>query len=692
MPISSKTIISYIKSLSTPFTVNHLIKKLINIKTKKKGKKKHIKGNDVNKITQVLQALVSIGYIYKHKKSYVKSPSFILKGIIKINNSGNGILITEDEREIIIKRDFMNRAHNNDLVKAEIIEFKRGLFFGQIKSILNRNKDVYFARVINKTRGNIHFQLLDTKGEPEACYKRHDKEPEIGDYAIVKMLKDSSSKHPMCSIEKLLSSDEEHDVQRIILKHSLPGPHRNYEELSNISEYIHQDRSIKRKDYRGLFTITIDGEDAKDFDDAISLETSQNEYKLYIHIADVSFFIKKDGELDLEAQKRGNSFYLSNHVIPMLPEILSNNLCSLREGEERFALSVEIVFDKNGKQINIHYHRGLIIVNKRLTYEEVDKIIQQNKKTQLGTLLQGMYTLAVMLRQIRRSEGRIDLSLEDIKINCSVDDVRDIDYSHRLKSHVIIEEFMLSANEVVSRTLRDNDIPTLYRVHESISDEKLLYLKNFLRSLNLMLKESDNIGIVIQRIIDDVAGKEYEQVVNFVILKSFMQAYYGVKPLGHFGLGFRDYTHFTSPIRRYPDLIVHRCLLSYIEKSPSLYNIDELKIIGEKSSEMERIAQSAERDLIKLLSCRLMSNRIGEKFNAIISGIAEMGFYVTLADKPIEGMVPLRYLTDDYYLVKEDEFIVVGKRLGKRFRLGDTLRVRLMDVNVDTMRIDFDVI
>jgi ribonuclease R len=285
----------------------------------------------------------------------------------------------------------------------------------------------------------------------------------------------------------------------------------------------------------------------------------------------------------------------------------------------------------------------------------------------------------------------VDLDLPDHELIYENQDMKDIVFAKRLRSHLIIEEFMLSANEVVSRALTENDIPALYRVHENISDEKMQSLSNFLRTLGITLKAKTNIGVALQRVIDQVKGKEYEQVVNFIILKSFMQAYYGAEPLGHFGLGFLDYTHFTSPIRRYPDLIVHRCLKSLLDKNKPPYDTSVLEEIGEKSSEMERVAQNAERDLFKLISCRFMEDKVGEVFDAVISGIGRAGFFVALLDKPVEGMVPLRFLTDDYYLIKEDEYTVIGRKLGRRFRMGDRVRVRLKEVFYESMRIDFEV-
>ncbi|HON77513.1 MAG TPA: VacB/RNase II family 3'-5' exoribonuclease [Spirochaetota bacterium] len=690
MAISSKRIIQFISSLNDTFTFGTIRKQFE--KKSKKRKRNHTGSKDIQKIEHVLNTLVALQYLKKNKKSYSKNRDFHLTGTIIIKPSGDGIVQLPDSTEVAIPAQATNNAHHKDIVRIGITNIRQNYIMGRVISVLQHSRSEYSAKIEYVYDDIIYLQLVDLPGRVKVYALSSPGQPRAGYLARVTLGKNRVDGRQECTISSMYpSTSEEFDVQRIIVKHDLPAPYNpekyKYEDLKDSMSHNIENR----KDYRHLYTITIDGEYAKDFDDAISLEKTGAGYTLYVHIADVSHFVKKGGDLDNEAYTRGTSYYLGNTVIPMLPEVLSNNLCSLVEGEDRLTLTAEINIDQHGVVSGSTFYKGIIQSNKRLTYTGAYEIIKNADGSPLSLLLIEMDELAKKIKSNRMKRGRVDLDLPDQEIIYDGDSTVDIHFATRLPSHEIIEEFMLTANEAASKTLRENNVPSLYRVHENISPDKLYSLKWFLRSLNITLRESDNIGTSLQEVIDSVSGREYEQVVNFIILKSFMQAFYGEKPLGHFGLGFKDYTHFTSPIRRYPDLIVHRCITAMIEGGKQAYRDKELHVIGEQSSALERIAQNAERDLVKLKSCRLMMDHTGEIFDVVISGISKSGLFVSLLEKPIEGFIPLRLLTDDYYVVNEDEYTIIGKKLGRRFRLGDRIKAKLFSVEIDTMRIDFDV-
>ena len=513
-----------------------------------------------------------------------------------------------------------------------------------------------------------------------------------GYYAFVEVGEEITRLGHRCDFKETFPPDsEDYDIQRIIVKHGLPSKHGDYKELADPRGIIKKD-SAKRTDFRGLFTVTIDGEYSKDFDDAVSLDVSGGMHRLYVHIADVSSFVKPGSPLDQEAQKRGTSFYIGNRVIPMLPEVLSNELCSLNAGQDRLTLTAELIIDRHGDLRNTAFHRGIINVDKRLTYAQADDLISGKGSSSLKKEIIRMNDLAVLLKKMRMTRGRVDLNLPNEEIIYDGGNTADIRFETRMASHRLIEEFMLSANEAASRTLREAAIPTLYRVHENISEEKIGALIGFFKTLGIRFDRGISIGCALQEIVDSVAGKNYEQVVNFIILRSFMQAYYGTEPVGHFGLGFKDYTHFTSPIRRYPDLVVHRCIKSLIGKTHPPYTKRELVTLGEINSASERVAVKAERDLVRLKACRILQGKKGTVYDVVVTSVSKYGINVAMIDKPIEGMVPMRFMTDDYYMVNEDEYTVIGRRLGRRFRIGDRLKAELVSADIDTMRIDFNII
>ena len=700
MPLSAKKIIEFISHQKKGFTRPDIIQALVDTKITKqknrspksrKSKKTYKSDKDIAQIDIVLYALTSHGFVSKKRGSALFIPELIIEGTVHRTVKEGFIMKTLDGLDLIIRKDSAAMVLQNDNVVSRITDFRRNNFFGTFIKVTQTDAGMFIGKYLRTIRETAIYELIDlpdginvSVNITESGYK----ESEITDrkslYALSLQKKQKSSSSPSATINAIFPlNDESSDLKRIIVKHNLPGP---YPALSK--DIIIEEK--KRKDYKDKFTITIDGASAKDFDDAISIEREDENIRLFVHIADVSAFVKIGEPLDSEAYKRGTSYYPGNSVIPMLPEFLSNDLCSLRQDEERLTLSAELLYNKAGNLLGSSFHRGIIIVDKRLTYDEADSLIDSEGSSNLQIILRDVYELTRTLYEKRVQEGKLELNPGDALLVYDNDKVTDIKYAVSLKSHSLIEECMLSANQEAARLLKTKGVPSLYRVHETVSKEKLETLLSFIRLYGLKVQKSKNAGAMIQNILDAVKGKDHEHVVSLAVLKSMMQAFYGHEPLGHFGLGFTDYTHFTSPIRRYPDLIVHRCIGSLIDGVSFPYSETELAGIGEQSSTLERTAQKAERSMMKLKSCRLMKDKRGEKFACYISGISKYGFYVTLKDKPIEGMVPLRFLTDDYYLVNEDEFTVIGKRYGKRFRLGDSIDVRLTVVDMEKMRIDFE--
>lgn len=659
---------------------------------KKYKNKKHRSRNTLEEMSYMLSALYGIGYLIKKKNSFIINPEFICRGKMKFFGSGSACVLLDDGYELPIRREDTGSAQNGDAVMFEIADYHKGRFYARITAVQTRSKVRHLARIDRPHMQGILLTLLDTPGNIRVWAPLPRYSINTGYYALISIGDETTPWGQKCEVKEAFPPDDEsYDAVRIIVKHGLPEKHKQYRELQNIDTII-ENEIHGRKDYRNLFTITIDGETAKDFDDAISLEEEGALTRLYVHIADVSSFVKKGSPLDKEALIRGNSYYIGNRVVPMLPEILSNEYCSLKASVDRLTLSAELLIDEKGAVQDISFHRGIINVNRRLTYNEADALIKSKGRNEIKTILQKFDALTLRLKEMRLNRGRVDLNIPNEEIIYSNGSTTDILFGKRLISHRIIEECMLSANEAASKTLREAAIPTLYRIHETISDEKLTALKSFFKTLGLRFDSKVCVGGALQHIIDDAVGKEYEQVVNLIILRSFMQAYYGSEPVGHFGLGFRDYTHFTSPIRRYPDLVVHRCIKAFLDGAKPPYSVSTLDDIGEKTSASERVQMKAERDYVKLKACRLMNPRRGEQFDVVVTSVSRLGLNVSLIDRPIEGMVPLWTLTDDYYLVKEDEYTVVGKRLGRRFRIGDKLRAVLLNADIDTMHLDFKIV
>ncbi|MGN0805995.1 MAG: ribonuclease R [Candidatus Coproplasma sp.] len=453
-----------------------------------------------------------------------------------------------------------------------------------------------------------------------------------------------------------------------------------------------------RADLRDILTVTIDGVDTRDIDDAVSLETAGGNYRLGVHIADVSRYVKYNGCIDKEAYERGTSVYFPDRVLPMLPKSLSNGACSLNEGEDRYAMSCFMTFDLNGKKLGYEICESVIRSDRRLTYDEVTAVVERGETgivtPEIAEMLNAMATLCINLEAIRERDGEVSLDVKEAHIY--VDERGEIiipDYDRAL-SHRIIEQFMVSANESVADFASKKKAPFLYRVHEKPSAEKVNLLYSFIKELGITAKGNPEEATPkdFQKILNLVEDKPFAPVVNKVMLRSMQKARYCEENLGHFGLASKCYCHFTSPIRRYPDLFVHRVLKELLHgQDKELLNKYSAiaRTAATDTSERERRAEQAERDVDDLYKLAYMKDRIGEQFDAVISGVVESGIFAELANT-VEGFVRVDLLPDDCYEYFPERFLLKGRR--HSFRLGDSVKVEVVGCDLCTRRIQFSLV
>ncbi|KAB2332781.1 ribonuclease R [Bacillus mesophilum] len=498
------------------------------------------------------------------------------------------------------------------------------------------------------------------------------------------------------------------DILSVIHKHGLPMefPDDVLQQASDTPETIDESELKNRRDLRNETIVTIDGADAKDLDDAVTVTKLENgNYRLGVHIADVTYYVTEDSSIDREAADRATSVYLVDRVIPMIPHRLSNGICSLNPQVDRLTLSCNMEITEDGEVVNHEIYQSVIKTAERMTYHDVNKILEDEDEElikryePLVPMFKMMEELAAILRKKRMQRGAIDFDFKEAKV--LVDDEgapKEVVIRERSVAERLIEEFMLAANETVAEHFHWMEVPFIYRIHEDPKEDKLRRFFEFITNFGYIVKGTANAvhPRALQEIIEEVQGKPEEMVVSTVMLRSMQQAKYDPESLGHFGLSTEFYTHFTSPIRRYPDLIVHRLIRTYLIEG----KIDQatrekwnmlLPDIAEHSSNMERRAVEAERETDELKKAEYMADKIGEEYDGIISSVTNFGMFVELPNT-IEGLVHVSYMTDDYYRYEERHMAMIGERTGKVFRIGDEITVRVVNVNKDERSIDFEIV
>lgn len=633
-------------------------------------------------------------------------------GVFHRNQRGFGFVTVEGEaKDVFIPADVTKGAMDGDQVLVRVLQQP-----GAYSSYDNPEGEVLHVvtRANREIVGTFHYRkrgsfVLPDKGNicDEIWIDRFDGDRELDEKVVVARVTKwpSDGRSPVGSIVEVLGNpdDPEVAIKKIIRTSGINDtfPKQVLQEVKNMPLSVAEVELEGRTDLRDTVVVTIDGEDARDFDDAISIEQlPNNTLRLGVHIADVSHYVRPGTELDEEAYARGTSVYLVDRVIPMLPVELSNGICSLNEGVDRLTLSVLIDFDRKGNRLEHSICKSVIRVRKRLTYTMVSRIIVEKDRetiweySDLVPMLNLMNDLGKRLRAKRMKQGSIDFDLPETKI--VLDENKrpiSVERAVRDEANQLIEEFMLVANQIVAERLHWMEVPSLYRVHEEPSGEKLTNLRLFLSAVGYRMKKSKSLHPkVFQEIVRYFAGRPEEYVVDTLVLRSLKLAKYSHENTGHFGLAFDFYTHFTAPIRRYPDLVVHRILKSTVDGGLTQELIGELEKdmpeIADHCSEQERVADNAERESEKLKKAEFMVDKIGLEFDGIISGVASFGMFVML-ENTVEGLVPVAHLFDDYYEYVSTKYALIGENTHKRYRIGDRVRVRVVDVKPDKGQVDF---
>ena len=663
---------------------------------------KSIKG--INDLQTVLDQMTTEGILHKSKKrEYIlMSNTKTLKcGYIRINRSGNGFVDVENGSDIFVRSENLNGAINNDFVEVDYS---------------TRNNEAYVIKILKRDLSNLVGEMVSIKNK--LVFKPDDDKLNIivkltkdslnqvveGHKVLVQIIKEIGKRQYLGKIAKIIGhkNDPGVDIIAIALRHGIEVEFSEevIKELEDIPNVVSENEKVGRKDLTNEMIFTIDGDDTKDIDDAISIKKNNDNYILGVHIADVSHYVKMGSSLYDSAFNRGTSSYLADTVIPMIPHQLSNGICSLNPEVERLTISCVMTINKNGKVIDYDIFPSVIKSRKQMTYKNVNKILEEDIVPEgyeaYVSNLKLMAELAKILRAEKVSRGYIDFGLDEAKI-IQDENGKAIDVVKRERGvgENLIEDFMIAANETIATHISNMDLPFIYRVHDVPNSEKIEDFKNLIKQMGYQIHTDLNkiTPLTMQRVLNELRDKKEFNILSDMLLRSMKKAIYSTNNIGHFGLALTNYTHFTSPIRRFPDLTVHRLLRTYlfenrIDMETINYNEKYLVDVATNSSETEVAAQEAERDVLDMKMAEYMESHIGEEYDGIISSVTNFGMFVEL-DNLIEGLVHISTL-DGYFEYIPELLSLVSDN--KRYRIGDTVRVVVVSASKESSTIDFELV
>lgn len=650
-------------------------------------------------IKDILNQLVKEGKLAKHRGNrYEASARNLIEGTIMVHRDGYGFVIPKEriqgiDSDIFIPAALAGPAMNGDKVKVEITLRKSGgKAEGRVVSVEKRARDTIVGQL--RFDGEVFFVAPADEKLPAKILITNEVSEHKDKIVEVEITRfPSQSRWPAGKVVSVIGFIDDPNVETnvIIKKFGLPVtfPHEVEDEAAGLPDALSEKDFAGRDDFRKRNTITIDPKTARDFDDAIDIEVlPDGTFQLGVHIADVSHFVTVDSAMDIEARCRGTSVYFPDRVLPMLPEKVSNHLCSLSPKMDRLAVSVMMHLSRSGEVLDYSFHKSIIHSKERMTYEDVQAILDgdaavERKYEHVLPHVRNISRLAQIIQKRRQARGAIDFDLPEPLLTYDEEGaVSGITKSVRLFSHRIVEEFMVLANEVVARHLEERDIPSLYRVHEEPDPMKVEEFSEMVAGFGLKFEPRKAQPVEFQKFISSIEGRPEERMLSYLMLRSFKQARYSEENIGHFGLASDSYTHFTSPIRRYPDLVVHRILkAAMVRRQQHAIPPAQLEAIASESSERERLADQAERELFEWKKMLLMEHYLGETFEALIIAVWRDGFVVELIDQFIEGFVAAAEIPGDSYRLDQASRALIGRHSGQRFRLGGRVTVQVARVD-----------